>query len=87
VTLRCLVDGLLLRAVLRPEALVAWDGDEAFAVGKVEALFYELVAATREELLGLQAACYRLLRLAADFRHEDGDRPPEPAGGEGGGRG
>jgi hypothetical protein len=75
VTLRCLVDGLLLRAALRPEvpALVAWDGDEPFAVGKVEALFYELVAATRDELLGLQATCYRLLRLAADFRHEDGE--------------
>jgi hypothetical protein len=72
VTLRCLVDGLLLPAVLRPEApaLLAWDGDEAFAVEPVEALFYELVRATRDELLGLQAACYRLLRLAADFQHE-----------------
>ncbi len=70
-TLRCLIDGLLLPAELRSEApaLVAWDGDEAFEVGAVEALFYELVAATREELLGLQRACYRLLRLAADFRH------------------
>ncbi len=70
-TLRCLLDGLLLPAVLRPDvpALVAWDGEEAFAVEAVEALFYELVAATREELLGLQKACYRLLRLAADFRH------------------
>jgi hypothetical protein len=80
VTLRCLVDGLLLRAALRPEspALMAWDGDEPFVVEAVEALFYELVAATREELLGLQAACYRLLRLAADFRHEDRE---EEAGG------
>jgi hypothetical protein len=72
VTLRCLVDGLLLPAILRPEApaLVAWDGDEAFAVEAVEARFYELVAATREELLGLQRACYRLLRLATDFHHQ-----------------
>jgi hypothetical protein len=72
--LRCLVDGLLLPAVLRPEApaLLAWDGDEAFGVEAVEAVFYELVAATRDELLGLQRACYRLLRLAADFRHEEG---------------
>jgi hypothetical protein len=72
VTLRCLVDGLLLRATLRNEspALLAWDGDEVFAVEAVEALFYELVAATREELLGLQRACYRLLRLADDFRQE-----------------
>ncbi len=70
-TLRCLVDGLLLPAALRPgvPALVAWDGDEAFGVEAVEALFYELVAATREELLGLQSACYRLLRLAVDFRY------------------
>jgi hypothetical protein len=73
VTLRCLVDGLLLPAALRPEwpALVAWDGDDAFAVEAVEALFYELVAATRDELLGLQMACYRLLRLAGDFRQTE----------------
>jgi hypothetical protein len=37
----------------------------------MEALFYELVSATRDELWGLQRACYRLLRLAADFRHEE----------------
>jgi hypothetical protein len=65
------VDGLLLPARLRPQApaLLAWDGDESFTVEAVEALFYELVAATREELIGLQRACYRLLRLADDFQH------------------
>jgi hypothetical protein len=70
VTLRCLVDGLLLPARLCPgrPALVAWDGGEAFRVEAVEASFYELVTATREELLGLQAACYRLLRPAIDFQ-------------------
>jgi hypothetical protein len=67
------VDGLLLPAALRPgtPALLAWDGEEAFGVEAVEAVFYELVSATREELQGLQRACYRLLRLAADFRHEE----------------
>jgi hypothetical protein len=64
------MDGLLLPARLCSgwPALVAWDGDEPFGVEAVEAAFYELVSATREELLGLQKACYRLLRLAVDFR-------------------
>jgi hypothetical protein len=76
VVLRCLLDDLLLLATLRPDppALWAYDGDEAFALEAIEALYYELVSATREELLGLERACYRLLRRAADFRHvEDGD--------------
>jgi hypothetical protein len=79
VTLRCLLDGLLLPAQLRPgwPALVAWDGDELFAVEAVEAQFYELVAGTPEELLGLQRARYRLLRLAADFRQEAGCQPSD----------
>jgi hypothetical protein len=69
VTLRCLVDGLLLPAKLRPgPALVAWDGDEGFALEAVEAMYYELVEATLTELLGLERARYRLLRRAADFR-------------------
>jgi hypothetical protein len=73
VILRCLVDGLLLRAKLRPEAppLLAYDGDEAFGLEAVEALFYEVVSATADELLGLERACYRLLRCAADFRYSD----------------
>ena len=73
-TLRCLVDGLLLPARLKhgSPALIAWDGDESFLVEALEALFYELVSATRAELLGLQRESYRLLRLAADFRREEG---------------
>jgi len=72
VTLRCLLDGLLLPAALCPVCppLVAWDGDEAFGVEAVEALYYELVSATPDELLGLERARYRLLRRAGDFRHE-----------------
>jgi hypothetical protein len=77
--IRCLLDGLLLDATVRadPPILLAFDGDEAFVMEAVEALHYELVSATREELLGLERACYRLLRRAADFRHvEDGDAAP-----------
>jgi hypothetical protein len=55
VTLRCLLDGLLLPAKLGPGqlALVAWDGEECFAMDAVEALFYEVVSATLEEWVGL----------------------------------
>jgi hypothetical protein len=69
VTLRCLLDGLLLPAELQREgtALVAYDGDEGFVMEAVEAVYYELVSATREEILGLQRARYRLLRTAGDF--------------------
>ena len=73
--IRCVLDGLLLYATLHQGRgpLVALDGDEAFALEAVEALYYELVAATREELIGLERACYRLLRRAADFQQvEDG---------------
>jgi hypothetical protein len=65
-----LLDGLHLPAILdqgRPP-LVAWDGDEAFAVEALEALFYELVEATPEEVLQLERTHYRLLRRAADFQ-------------------
>jgi hypothetical protein len=74
VTLRCLLDGLLLPARLcaSTPGLVAWDGDEAFPVEAVEAMFYELVSASSEELLGLERRRYRLLRLAGDFRREAG---------------
>ena len=74
-TLRCLIDGLLLPAALVPTpaapdqaALLAYDGDEAFTLEAVEVVYYELVEATPEEMLGLQRARYRLLRHAADFR-------------------
>jgi hypothetical protein len=75
VMLRCVLDGLLLHAILYPEppTLLAFDGDEPFALEAIEALYYEVVAATREELLALERACFRLLRRAADFRQiEDG---------------
>ncbi|MBY0523722.1 MAG: hypothetical protein K2R98_10005 [Gemmataceae bacterium] len=67
--LRCTIDGLLLDAVLRrsPLALIAFDGDEGFALEAVEALYYEVVEATPEELLSLQQMRYRLLRMADDF--------------------
>jgi hypothetical protein len=69
VTLRCLVDGLILDATLCvvDRTLVAYDGDEAFAMEALEALYYELVSATPEEVLGLETAHYRLLRRAEDF--------------------
>jgi hypothetical protein len=72
VTIRCLLDGLLLPATLEQSvpALVALDGDEAFGVEAVEARYYELVCATPEEVLGLEVASYRFLRRAADFRSE-----------------
>jgi hypothetical protein len=73
VTLRCVIDGLLLPATLwagRPP-LLAWDGDESFGLEAVEALYYEVVSATRSELLGLERARYRLLRLANDFQQDE----------------
>jgi hypothetical protein len=74
VKIRCTLDGLLLHAEMHPEgnALVAFDGDEPFVMEAVEALLYELVSATPEELLQLQRARYRLLRLADDFRCGEG---------------
>jgi hypothetical protein len=68
--LRCTLDGLLLDAAVCPEsaALVAYDGDECFALEALEVFFYELVAATAEEIAQLERAGYRLLRYAADFR-------------------
>jgi len=70
VTIRCLLDGLLLPATLHsePPVLLAYDGDEAFPLEALEALYYELVAATSSELLALEQARYRLLRRADDFR-------------------
>jgi len=74
VKLRCTLDGLLLDAVLDPQTtnVTAFDGDEAFALEAIEALYYELVAATRQELVGLEQARYRLLSRADDFRLLDG---------------
>ena len=72
--LRCTVDGLLLPAVVdaRTASVTAFDGDEAFTLEAVEALYYELVAATPREVLDLERARYRLLGRALDFRVLDG---------------
>ncbi len=69
-TLRCLLDGLLLPAYLDQgqPPLIAIDGDEAFALEAVEAMYYELVEATAEEVLDLERSYYRLLRRARDFQ-------------------
>ena len=75
-TIRCVIDGLLLNATLRgvPPCAIVFDGDESFALEAIEALYYEIVAATHDELLGLERGSYRLLRRAADFQYiEDGD--------------
>ena len=53
------------------EALIAWDGEESFALDAVEAMYYEVVSATVSEWVGLERARYRLLRRADDFRWED----------------
>ncbi len=77
--LRCVLDGLLLGAAVRtePPLVLAFDGEESFALEAIEALYYEIVAATHEELIVLERACFRLLRRAADFRHIDhGDAAP-----------
>jgi hypothetical protein len=70
VILRCVLDGLLLPAEFCPEAppLIAYDGDEGFCLEAVEALFYELVSASCDEIVLLQRAGYRLLRFADDFQ-------------------
>jgi hypothetical protein len=73
VILRCVLDGLLLPCEFHPGTppLVAYDGDESFRVEAVEALFYEVICASCDELTRLQGAGYRLLRLADDFRRCD----------------
>ena len=72
VTIRCVLDGLLLHAEMcrTKPVLIAWDGDEAFPVEAVEAQYYELVTAKPDEILRLEQAHYRLLRRAGDFRCE-----------------
>jgi hypothetical protein len=70
VTLRCTLDGLLLHAEIHPGegTLIAFDGQEPFPMEHVEALYYELVSATPEEVLHLERHRYRLLRRAGDFQ-------------------
>jgi hypothetical protein len=54
---------------MRPDRrLEAFDGDESFLMEALEALYYEVVAASGDELLKLAQGRYRLLRRAVDFR-------------------
>lgn len=70
-TLRCVLDGLLLPACfVHDAALIAFDGDEGFRMEALEARFYEVVAATRDEWMHVERAHFRLLRRAADFAWE-----------------
>ena len=68
--LRCTLDRLLLPAQVAPGScrLVVYDGDESFVMEAVEAVHYELVSATPDEMHVLRQACYRFLRTADDFR-------------------
>ena len=68
--LRCTIDQLLLSAERHPFApvIVAYDGEEAFPMERVEAAYYELVEASPDDTLWLERAGYRLLRRAEDFR-------------------
>jgi hypothetical protein len=67
--LRCTLDGLLLEANRNPAGskLIAFDGDESFEMERVEGIYYELVAATRDDVIWLEQTGYRLLRKAPDF--------------------
>ena len=67
--LRCRLDNLLLDAWPHPKrrTLIAYDGDEGFEMERVEAVYYELVAATPHDLDWLEQSDYRCLRLASDF--------------------
>jgi hypothetical protein len=66
-TLRCKVDKLLMRAEVSEGRLLVFDGDECFRMDSAEAGYYELVAASRDELAGIAGSTYRLLRFATDF--------------------
>jgi hypothetical protein len=69
VILRCVLDGLLLKANITPDTgtLVVYDGDESFVMEAIEARFYEVVRASEDDLLTLERAGFRLLRRADDF--------------------
>jgi hypothetical protein len=71
--LRCKIDGLLLVAHRHPKntALIAHDGSESFEMERLEALYYEVAAATSDELLWVERAGYRLLKCAEDFEPID----------------
>lgn len=66
--LRCTIDHLLLPAEIRNGQVIAFDGEEGFFMEKVEATYYEILAATAQELTMLQRAQYRLLQRGEDFQ-------------------
>jgi hypothetical protein len=67
--LRCTLDSLLLSAYVDPDSglITALDGAESFTLEALEALYYQLTAATEAEWLVVQRH-YRLLRKADDFQ-------------------
>jgi hypothetical protein len=69
VTLRCILDSLILHASIDPVTgeVQAFDGAEPFTLEAVEAIYYQLTAATEPERLALQCR-YRLQRTAEDFQ-------------------
>jgi hypothetical protein len=69
VKIRCMLDGLLHHAEMSPcqDELVVFDNGETFVMDALEALYYQLVSATPDEILKLERSRYRLLRRAADF--------------------
>ena len=75
-TLRCLLDGLLLPAHFRQGAppLLAYDGEEAFGLEAVEALFYEVVTATdaEEALKALETFVPRVILMDIQLPGIDG---------------
>ena len=70
-TLRCVLDGLILQGQVGADdpSVVAYDGHEPFVLEALEALYYELVSATADELMRLERGHYRLLRRASDFEY------------------
>jgi hypothetical protein len=72
-----LIDGLLLPARIfqRSRRVVAYDGDESFTLEAIEAMYYEVVRASREEWLAVEQGHYRLLRQAGDFSWEEPSSP------------
>lgn len=76
--LRCTLDGLLLPTRIDHAAkrLIAYDGHESFALQPIEAVYYEVVAATPQERDWLTLHPLRLLRFAEDF--SESDIQPDP---------
>ena len=68
-TIRCLLDGLLLNAIVGGQGgpVTAFDGEEAFGLEAIEAAYYEIVEADHNELMALEQVHYRLLQRADDF--------------------